>query len=81
MIQNNQELETTLARIRHFQKQIEKLREVETNPRNYELSAGGFLSEIDRINLEVAEYLSTHPSELIKLITETSQINIDVANS
>lgn len=81
MIQNNQELETTLARIRHFQKQIEKLREVETNPRNYELSAGGFLSEIDRMYLEVSAYLSTHSSELIKLITETSQINIDVANS
>ena len=77
MIQNNQELETTLARIRHFQKQIEKLREVETNPRNYELSAGGFLSEIDRMNLEVAAYLSTHPSKLIKLITDTYQINID----
>ena len=70
MIQNNQELETTLARIRHFQKQIEKLREVETNPRNYELSAGGFLSEIDRMNLEVAEYLSVHSSELIKPIAD-----------
>ena len=70
MIQNNQELETTLARIRYFQKQIEKLREVETNPRNYELSAGGFLSEIDRMNLEVAEYLSVHSSELIKPIAD-----------
>ncbi len=77
MIQNNQELETTLARIRHFQKQIEKLREFETNSRNYELSAGGFLAEIDRMYLEVAEYLSTHPSKLIKLITDTYQINID----
>ena len=64
MIQNNQELEATLARIRHFQKQVEKLREVETNPQNYRLSAGGFLAEIDRMNLEVREYLSVHPSEL-----------------
>ena len=66
MIQNNQELEATLTRIRHFQKQIKKLREVETNPHNYRLSAGGFLAEIDRMNLEVREYLSVHPSELIE---------------
>ncbi len=70
MIQNNQELEATLARIRRFQKQIEKLREVETNPQNYRLSAGGFLAEIDRMNLEVREYLSIHPSELIEQIAE-----------
>ena len=29
MIQNTQELEATLTRIRHFQKQIEKIREME----------------------------------------------------
>ena len=74
MIQNNQELKATLTRIRHFQKQIEKLREVETNPQNYRLSAGGFLAEIDRMNLEVREYLSVHPSELVKQVqvAETS---------
>lgn len=63
MLQNTQELETTLTRIRHFQKQIEKLREVETNPRNYRHSVGGFLAEIDRMNLEVREYLSIHREE------------------
>ena len=67
MIRNNQEVETTLAHIRHFQKRIEKLREVETNPRNYELSAGGFLAEIDWMNLEVRKYLSIHPSELYRI--------------
>ena len=66
MIQNNQELEATLERIERFQKQIAKLKEFEINPRNYELSAGGFLAEIDRMNLEVREYLSIHPSELIE---------------
>ncbi|MYK18845.1 hypothetical protein F4055_11895 [Candidatus Poribacteria bacterium] len=65
MIQNNQELEATLDRIERFQKQVQKLQEVETNPHNYKLSAGGFLAEIDRMNLEIAEYLSTRPSELI----------------
>lgn len=77
MIKNIQELEATLERIERFQKQVEKIREVETNPRNYELSAGGFLAEIDRMYLELAEYLSTHPSELIRLTTEIGPINTD----
>lgn len=64
MIKDNQELETTLERIRSFQQQVEKLRQVETNPRNYRLSAGGYLAEIDRMNLEVREYFWLHPSEL-----------------
>ena len=62
MIRNDQELEGTKERIRYFQQQVEKLRQVETNPQNYRLSAGGFLAEIDRMNLEVREYLSLHPS-------------------
>ena len=72
MIQNNQELEVTLERIEHFKKIVEKLKAFETNPRNYELSAGGFLAEIDRMNLEVREYLSIHPNELVEQGTEAS---------
>jgi hypothetical protein len=34
------------------------LRRVEPNPTNYRLSASGFLAEIDRMQLEVREYLS-----------------------
>ncbi len=64
MIRNSQELEATLERIRRFQRQVEHLRQVETNPENYCLSAGGYLAEVDRMNLEVREYLSLHPSEL-----------------
>ena len=63
MIQNNQEFEATLERIERFQKIVEKLKAFETNPRNYELSSGGFLAEIDRMNLEVGEYLFTHREE------------------
>ena len=63
MIQNDQELEATKARLRYFQGQVEKLRQVEINPQNYRLSAGGYLAEIDRMNLEVREYLLLHPSE------------------
>ena len=63
MIHNDQELEATKERIRYFQTQVETLRQVETNPQNYRLSAGGYLAEIDRMNLEVREYLLLHPSE------------------
>jgi hypothetical protein len=63
MIRNDQELAATRERIRYFQQQVEKLRQVEANPQNYRLSAGGFLTEIDRMNLEVREYLWLHPSE------------------
>ena len=64
MTHNDQEIETTKERIRYFQQQVERLRQAETNPQNYRLSAGGYLVEIDRMNLEVREYLSLHPSEL-----------------
>ena len=64
MIRNDQELDATKERIVYFQKQVEKLRQVETNPQNYRLSAGGYLAEIDRMNLDLREYLSLHPSEL-----------------
>jgi hypothetical protein len=63
MIANDQELETTLDRIRRFQDQVVHLRRVETNPQNYRLSASGFLAEIDRMQLEVREYLRFHPTE------------------
>ena len=63
MISTDQELDVTLERIRHFQAQVAYLRKVETNPANYRLSASGFLAEIDRMQLEVREYLSLHPTE------------------
>jgi hypothetical protein len=64
MITNDQELEATQERIRHFQAQLAHLRKVETNPLAYRLSASGFLTEIDRMQLEVRDYLALHPSEL-----------------
>jgi hypothetical protein len=60
MIKDDQELEATLERIRHFQAQVVQLRRKETNPENFRLSASGFLAEIDRMNLEAREYLSMH---------------------
>ena len=64
MIKNDQEFQAMLKRINYFQQQVAKLREVETNPKNYKLSAGGYLAELDRMNLEVREYLWSHPSEV-----------------
>jgi hypothetical protein len=63
MIANDQELDTTLERITWFQKQVAHLRKTEKNPVNYRASASGFLAEIDRMQLEVREYLSFLPSE------------------
>ncbi len=64
MITDDTELETTLERIRRFQMQLAHLRRVETNPTNYRLSSAGFLGEVDRMQLEVREYLSRLPAEL-----------------
>jgi hypothetical protein len=64
MIRNDAELEATLERINQFWRRVERIRQVETNPTSYRLSAGGFLAEIDRMNAAVREYLSRHPSEV-----------------
>jgi hypothetical protein len=64
MIANDQELNVTLDRIAKFQRQVSHLRNAETNPQNYHSSVSGFLAEIDRMQLEVREYLSVHPAEL-----------------
>jgi hypothetical protein len=65
MIANDQELQVTLERITYFQAQLAQLRKVESNPANYHAAASGFLAEIDRMQLEVRDYLSTHPAELL----------------
>jgi len=64
MITDDKDFETTLERIRRFQMQLAHLRRVETIPANYRLSSSGFLAEIDRMQLEVREYLSRLPAEL-----------------
>jgi hypothetical protein len=64
MIRNDQELQVTLERIRYFQRQVARLRHVENNPANYRLSVSGYLAELDRMNLEVRDYLWLHPSEI-----------------
>lgn len=64
MIKNDQEFQAILDRIRYFQEQIAQIRKMETNLTNYKLSVGGYLAELDRMNLEVREYLWSLPSEV-----------------
>jgi hypothetical protein len=63
MIHNEKEYKGTLKRISQFKKQVEILRKVEINSENYRLSVSGFLAELDRMNLEVREYLWSHPDQ------------------
>jgi hypothetical protein len=63
MINNDHELEVTQERIRQFERQVAQIRKTETNRENYRMSASGFLAEIDRMNLEIRDYLWSLPSE------------------
>lgn len=68
MIQDDRELQIALERIARMQKQVAVLRRNETNPANYRLSASGYLAEIDRMNLDVREYLFFHPQESFEAV-------------
>ena len=64
MIANDTELQVTLKRIADFQAQVVLLRKVIADPTDYRLSAGGFLSEVEKMQREVNEYLRQHPADL-----------------
>ncbi len=63
MISNDHELQATLERVRQFQLQVANLRRAEPNPAYYRLSASGYLAELDRMALEIRDYLWSHPTE------------------
>jgi hypothetical protein len=65
MLANDQELQTTLGRISWFQQQVAQIRRTETRPVNDRAAASGFLAEIDRMQLEVREYLGFLPTEKV----------------
>jgi hypothetical protein len=65
MITSDEEMRTTVERIAWFQEQAVHLRRTEKNPANYRAAVSGFLAEIDRMQLEIREYLSVHPTELV----------------
>jgi hypothetical protein len=63
MINDDQELQVALERMRVFELQVANLRRVEKNPENYRLSASGYLTELDHMMLEIRDYLWSHPAE------------------
>ena len=63
MIKNDRELEIIQERVRQFEQQVAQSRKTETNSENYRMSAAGFLAEIDRMNLEIRDYLWSLPTE------------------
>jgi hypothetical protein len=64
MIADDHEMRVAQERIGRLQAQVSHLRRTEANPVNYRASASGFLAEIGRMQLEIREYLSVHPTEL-----------------
>jgi len=70
MIANDKELQTTLDRIVWLQTQAAFLRRSETNPVNYRAAVSGFLAEIDRMQLEVRDYLSFLPMESLGTVEQ-----------
>lgn len=69
MISNDLELQATQQRISRFQEQISHLRRIEPDPKNFRLESSSYLSEIDKMQLEIREYLSSHPSQLTATVT------------
>jgi hypothetical protein len=65
MIADDDQLKVTLERITWFQNQISALRKTETNPVNYRAAVSSFLAEVDRMQLQVREYLSYLPAESV----------------
>jgi len=63
MISSTEELNTTMQRIARFQQQVIAVRAVATSPENYRASVGGYLAEIDRMMLEVRDYLWAPPAK------------------
>ncbi len=64
MIENDKQLQVTRDRIQRLQDQVAHLRQTESDPANYHASVSGFIAEIDRMQLEVREYLTVHPNEV-----------------
>ena len=51
-------LNATLERVARLQRQVAQLPPIKTDPANYKSSSSGFIAEIDRMQLEVREYLT-----------------------
>ena len=63
MIQNDQELKATQERIAYFEGLVAQFR-VTTAAAEVELMAGGYLSEVEKMNAEILKYLRRHLSQI-----------------
>ncbi len=63
MIKSDRELEIARERVRQFESQVAQIRKTVTNVENSRLSAAGFLAQIERMNLEIRDYLWSLPVE------------------
>jgi hypothetical protein len=64
MIQNARQLNASQERITYFEGLVAQVR-LTTSPAGFELMAGSYLSEIEKMNAEVLEYLKRHPSQIV----------------
>ncbi|MFY9224493.1 MAG: hypothetical protein WAQ98_17600 [Blastocatellia bacterium] len=61
MIQNDKELEVTQQRIAYFQQLLAQFR-VTARPEEFPILASSYISEIEIMQKEVMQYLSSHVS-------------------
>ena len=62
MIQNDTELKTSQQRIAHFQELLLQLR-VKATPEEFSFVSSGYRAEIEKMQVEVLEYLTRHVVE------------------
>jgi hypothetical protein len=70
VVTNEQEFRSTVERIRHMQNQAAYLRQVETNPANYQGAVSGFLVEIDRMRQELRDYLNLRTDDMTQKLVD-----------
>ncbi len=63
MIANDLELQATLERISFFCGILMQMR-VTTEPEEYVFMANSYLSELEKMNADILEYLKFHPSQI-----------------
>ena len=66
MIQNDKELKTSQERITYFQNLLLQLR-VQATSEEFSLVSSGYRAEIEKMQVEVLEYLTRHASEPIQI--------------
>jgi hypothetical protein len=63
MIQNDDELTVTQERIAYFLRLLVQLRQT-ARPEELPSVSSGYRAEVERMQLEVLDYLTQHPSQL-----------------